>query len=266
MKKPRFPIRILFSVFVLASALPIRADEFVHRFGPATAQSAAFVVGFEPDDEMVDFRGGVRFANDRMKGPMSSHGVKSVFAIRGDGSAELTFRCAKMDTPESGWGSGVQLSAVFNDKAETGLTMAVRAEKNGKKFMVANFTSGAQTKHSVQRWPIDQLTHGSFRMRFERIDDQMVVSFDLGEGMKTMTTKLVSTTDIFPIGVWVGTGGSSTKLNVTLESLKVVGATLPGDTLLPPPPASPWKYVFWISCALVIGFVGIWTFQMIRNP
>lgn len=254
-------------IVLLCLQTVLRADNFVHDFGTRTVDCAAFVAGFNAADKTVDLRKGLRFHSKQGDGPMQSQGIKTVFAIRGDGSAELRFRCAALGKPTQGWGSGVQLRAEFNDPEKTGLTVAVRAEKDGNQYMIANFTSGGQKKHSVERWKIEKLPISQpIIMRFERLEDQVSVAFDVGEGMVTKKTKTVSTTDAFPVAVWVGTGDGSADLDVTLESLSIMGASLAGDTRLPAPPLSLWTVVFWLFLLAAMITIGLRVYPMVRGP
>jgi hypothetical protein len=244
----------------------ILGDEFAHEFGPRTPDCAAFIIGFNSASKTVEIKKWLRLFKQAKEGPLDSQGVKTVFAIREDGWAELQFRCSELGKPSNGWGSGVQLRAEFNDREKTGLTIALQTEADGQSYVMTDFTTNGQAKHAVERKKIDKPKATTpCKLRFERISNQMMASYDVGNGLTTVARAPVSETDIFPIGVWVGSGGGEADLDITLESLRVVGATLPGDTLLPPSPYSLWRVAFWLCLILTIGLVGRIFYKKVAN-
>jgi len=180
--------------------------------------------------------------------PLDSRGVKTVFGIRGDGSVTLTFNTPTLGTPNIGWGSGIQLRLDLADVKSHGVTISLQAETDGREYVMVDNTTNGQEKHEVKKWAIgsEEFSKRPSAFRATRTNDSLVIAVVIGAVEKEFSQRQVPTEDIYPIGVWIGTGGAAADLDVTVKRLRVTGVALPTDTFLPPANVSFWEVFRWV--------------------
>lgn len=236
---------LLSTLFVVISTFGslAKADEFEHEFSSSTALAPAFVIRFDPRDKRFIARDGLRIHHQARSGDLTSFGLKTVFAIRGDGETRLDFTNTELQTPDSGEGSGVFFDIEFVGEEERKITVGRQAERDGSQFVLVRFKLGSKSKSRTSKYPIGIAPVLAEPSGFvvSRTGDIVRVGVVVDEQRIELAERECPTADIFPIGIRLTTGGAASDLDVTLKRLKVTGAGLPSDSLVPPEPMSRWK-------------------------
>lgn len=256
----------LLFVFALFAVIPAevrnlcRAEEvYSHRFGPNTSTDPGLEFPIDPDRPVVRATAtGVSIRHSAVDGVLSTQGGKTRFGVRGDATIRLRFDVQTMGCPDILWGSGVMLRLEFTDSAKTGVTVALQAETDGVLYWMVDYTSGGQAEHEVYKTPaftdVFEITQV---VEVVRRDDTMTISVGAEGDLMPLDVRSVSTTDIDPVAVWVGTGGAVADLEVELKSLDIDSQSLANGSTVEPP-TSVWTWMSYGFGGLTLIAIGLY--------
>ncbi|WP_146394903.1 hypothetical protein [Planctomycetes bacterium CA13] len=245
------PAWILLVVFLLL-ARPTNAQEsFIHHFGAATKTEPGLDFSFDQNGVASKVtKTGIAIENKQNDTTMASVGGKTRFGFRGDGTIRMEFSVDKMTAPDQGWGSGVQLRLEFCDRARSGVTVSLIAATDGVIYWQIDYTTGGQDKHDVRRVPaFTDVFEATQVIEVTRRGKLLTVLRGAKGQLIPLDEQKVSTTDIYPVAVWIGSGGGKADLAVELESLEIEAEQLASDSAIPPATSS-WRILFWCFVAV----------------
>jgi len=190
-------------------------------------------------------------------------GIYSLFALAGDCEVIVTFELLKLQSPRTGYGSGIGLSFDVGEGGEEGRGTMQRVEKpgEGNGHVVQTNLPGAKEEYRFQ-WNSSR----SGRIGLRRVKKELIfLASDTPTGELQEIERLPFTDQtIRKVRLFADPGGSPTALDARIRRIEVRAEEMTGGT---PEiqPETPTRWWLWVALGAVCAGGVFWFWQARRR-